>query len=101
MSDLPLEHGLFGRLRRDAGAAWEGYVAHPFVVALGEGTLPEAAFRHYLIQDYLFLIHFARAYALAGTRARTWRICGRRRLRFPTSWTWRCRCMWATAPDGG
>jgi thiaminase/transcriptional activator TenA len=32
---------------------------------LADGTLPEAAFRHYLVQDYLFLIEFARAYALA------------------------------------
>jgi thiaminase/transcriptional activator TenA len=69
MSDLPLDQGLFGRLRRDAGDAWERYVAHPFVVALGQGTLPEPAFRHYLIQDYLFLIHFARAYALAGYKS--------------------------------
>jgi len=66
---LPLEHGLFGRLRRDAGALWDGYVAHDFVRALGNGTLPEAAFRHFLVQDYLFLIHFARAYALAGFKA--------------------------------
>ncbi len=71
MSDapLPLDQGLFGRLRRDAGAVWEGYVAHEFVQALGRGTLPEAAFRHFLIQDYLFLIHFARAHALAGFKA--------------------------------
>jgi thiaminase/transcriptional activator TenA len=32
---------------------------------LADGTLPEPAFRHYLVQDYLFLIEFARAYALA------------------------------------
>jgi thiaminase/transcriptional activator TenA len=66
---LPFDHGLFGRLRRDAGAVWDGYVAHDFVRALGSGTLPEAAFRHFLIQDYLFLIHFARAHALAGFKA--------------------------------
>jgi thiaminase/transcriptional activator TenA len=62
---LPLDKGLFGRLRRDAGVAWDGYVSHEFVRALGAGTLPERAFRHFLIQDYLFLIHFARAHALA------------------------------------
>ena len=42
---------------------------HNFVRALGDGTLPTAAFRHFLIQDYLFLIHFARAYALAGFKS--------------------------------
>ena len=30
-----------------------------------DGDLPEAAFRHYLIQDYLFLLHFSRAWGLA------------------------------------
>lgn len=66
---LPFDRGLFGRLRRDAGTTWESYVAHDFVRALGAGTLPEAAFRHFLVQDYLFLIHFARAHALAGFKA--------------------------------
>jgi thiaminase/transcriptional activator TenA len=64
-----LDHGLFGRLRRDAGQAWHAYVKHPFVLALGAGTLPEAAFRNYLVQDYLFLIQFARAHALAGYKS--------------------------------
>ena len=66
---LPLDQGLFGRLRRDAGAVWDGYVGHAFVRALGRGTLPQPAFRHFLIQDYLFLLHFARAHALAGFKA--------------------------------
>jgi thiaminase/transcriptional activator TenA len=68
---LPLQHGLFGRLRRDAGADWTRYVDHPFVRALGAGTLPKPAFQHYLKQDYLFLIQFARAYALAGYKSTT------------------------------
>ena len=32
---------------------------------LAEGGLPEACFRRYLTQDYLFLVHFARAWGLA------------------------------------
>ena len=68
---LPLDHGLFGRLRRDAAPAWESYVRHPFVIALGDGSLPQPAFQHYLKQDYLFLIHFARAYALAAYKSDT------------------------------
>lgn len=44
---------------------WRRYAEHPFTTAMGDGTLPEPAFRHYLVQDYLFLIEFARAYALA------------------------------------
>ena len=68
---LPLQHGLFGRLRRDAGEDWTRYVDHLFVRALGDGTLPKPAFQHYLKQDYLFLIQFARAYALAGYKSAT------------------------------
>ena len=63
--------GFFADLREAAGDAWRDYVAHPFVRGLGDGTLPEAAFRHYLVQDYLFLIQFARAYGLAAYKADT------------------------------
>lgn len=61
---------LFDRLKESCAADWAAYTGHPFVEALGRGTLPAAAFRHYLQQDYLFLIDFARAYALAGYKAR-------------------------------
>lgn len=61
--------GLFARLRADAAASWEAYTRHRFVQGLGDGTLPQACFRHYLEQDYLFLIQFARCYALAACKA--------------------------------
>ena len=55
----------FERLKAEASAEWRAYTEHPFIAGLADGTLPEKAFRHYLVQDYLFLIEFARAYALA------------------------------------
>ena len=56
---------------RDASPGWEAYVGHDFVQGLGDGTLPHAAFLHYLVQDYVFLIHFARAWSLALVKAET------------------------------
>src|SRR5215470_15364145 len=56
---------LFPRLVGAAGAAWGAYTRHEFVRLLASGDLPEACFRRYLTQDYLFLIHFARAWGLA------------------------------------
>jgi thiaminase/transcriptional activator TenA len=55
----------FERLKTAAPAEWRAYTEHPFTTAMADGTLAAAAFRHYLVQDYLFLIEFARAYALA------------------------------------
>lgn len=63
--------GLYGQLRSNAGSVWQSYVCHDFVQQLGAGILPHHAFRHYLTQDYLFLIHFARAYALLVSKFST------------------------------
>src|SRR3954452_12794873 len=57
--------GLFRRLVAAAGGGWQAYTRHEFVLRLVRGDLPEAAFRRYLVQDYLFLLHFARAWGLA------------------------------------
>jgi thiaminase/transcriptional activator TenA len=62
---------LFGRLVAAAGAVWPAYTRHDFVLRLARGDLPEAAFRRYLVQDYLFLIHFARAWGLAVYKSDT------------------------------
>jgi thiaminase (transcriptional activator TenA) len=57
--------GLFSRLVAASSESWRAYTKHDFVLLLARGELPEACFRRYLIQDYLFLIHFARAWGLA------------------------------------
>jgi thiaminase/transcriptional activator TenA len=62
---------LIDRLRQACAAEWIAYTRHPFVRGLASGTLPEPCFRHYLAQDYLFLIHFARAYGLAAFKGET------------------------------
>lgn len=62
---------LLERLKSAAPEDWNAYVDHAFVRGLGDGSLPQAAFRNYLVQDYLFLIQFARAHALAAYKSRT------------------------------
>ena len=61
----------FARLKVAAAPEWTAYTEHPFTTAMADGTLREPAFRHYLVQDYLFLIEFARAYALSVYKAPT------------------------------
>ncbi|MFQ5971699.1 MAG: thiaminase II [Alphaproteobacteria bacterium] len=68
-SELAPPESLFARLREAAGATWRRYVEHDFVRGLATASLPEPSFRHYLGQDYLFLVHLARAYALAAYKA--------------------------------
>ena len=57
--------------RAAAGLHWSAYTRHGFVASLADGTLPSPAYLRYLQQDYLFLIQFARAWALAITKAET------------------------------
>ncbi len=43
--------------------------AHPFNRELAAGTLPRAAFQHYMVQDSLYLRGYARVLALAAAKA--------------------------------
>jgi thiaminase (transcriptional activator TenA) len=60
MTDTPF----FDRLRADTAGPWSRYIRHPFVLALGDGSLAEQKFKNFLVQDYLFLSQYARAYVL-------------------------------------
>ena len=56
-------------LRKLAQPVWDAQMTHPFVVALGKGTLAERKFRYYILQDARFLADLARVFAAGSLRA--------------------------------
>lgn len=68
---LPDYGKTFALWRAGAGQTWLDYTRHAFVEGMRDGSLPRAAFLHYLIQDYVFLVHFSRAWSLAVVKAET------------------------------
>ena len=62
--------GFSDELLEDGAELWEAQKDHPFVSELADGTLDESAFRHWVEQDYRYLLDYARVFAIAGTKAR-------------------------------
>ena len=61
---------MLNQLIKNTQPYWQQYVEHDFVKQLACGTLPPECFRHYLKQDYLYLFHYSRAFALAIFKAK-------------------------------
>lgn len=57
--------------RTDLKPIWQAYTQHEFVLKMGSGSLPKKFFKQYLIQDYLYLTHFARTNALAAYKSKS------------------------------
>ncbi|OGE53870.1 hypothetical protein PENARI_c007G09929 [Penicillium arizonense] len=57
--------------RPDVKQVWEKFTLHEFVEGMGQGTLPIERFKAYLVQDYLYLVQFARSNALASYKAKS------------------------------
>jgi thiaminase/transcriptional activator TenA len=47
----------------------QAILAHPFIAGVGDGTLPVDKFKHYVSQDYVFLVDYSRVLAIAAARA--------------------------------
>jgi thiaminase (transcriptional activator TenA) len=58
-------------LRQLVAPIWEAQLRHPFVTALGKGTLPQRKFRYYILQDARYLEELARIFAMGAQRAAT------------------------------
>jgi thiaminase/transcriptional activator TenA len=61
--------GFFGELVTENAALHDATLRHPFVLGIGQGTLPPAIFRFYLEQDFQFLERYLRVIALAVAAA--------------------------------
>ncbi|MEW4286547.1 thiaminase II [Priestia koreensis] len=50
---------------------WEQTHIHPFVTGIGDGTLPKESFIRYMKQDYVFLIDYAKLFAMGTVKAKS------------------------------
>ncbi|KAJ5087518.1 heme oxygenase-like multi-helical [Penicillium angulare] len=57
--------------RPDVQRVWQKFTHHDFVEGMGSGTLPLQRFKEYLVQDYLYLVQFARSNALASYKSQS------------------------------
>lgn len=57
------------RLWRKVQPIWEAYLDHPFVKGIGDGTLDKEKFKHYMKQDYVYLIEYSRVFAIGSAKA--------------------------------
>ena len=51
-------------LKERAADIWEDCYRHPFLQKMGQGTLPREIFRFYMLQDYVYLLSYAKVFAM-------------------------------------
>lgn len=61
--------GFTERLYRKGCAVWKASHRHPFLTELAAGTLAEERFAYYMKQDYVYLIDFAKLFAVGAQKA--------------------------------
>lgn len=49
---------------------WQSYYEHPFVLGIQNGTLDKEKFRYYILQDYLYLMDYAKVFAVGLAKAK-------------------------------
>lgn len=50
---------------------WDNYNEHPFVKGIEDGSLDKEKFKFYIVQDYLYLEEFAKAFALGVVKTKS------------------------------
>ncbi|MFC7393940.1 thiaminase II [Scopulibacillus cellulosilyticus] len=58
------------RLSKNIEPIWAKIHDHPFVQGIGNGTLPQETFAYYMKQDYVYLIDYAKLFAIGSIKAR-------------------------------
>ncbi|SES90715.1 thiaminase (transcriptional activator TenA) [Oceanobacillus limi] len=57
------------RLHEKLQAIWRKNHSHPFVQGIGDGSLDKEKFRFFMIQDYLYLIEYAKLFAIGAAKS--------------------------------
>ena len=58
------------RLHQAAAPVWAKCLEHPFVKGIGDGSLDVEKFKFFMLQDYLYLLNYAKVFALGVVKAR-------------------------------
>lgn len=58
-------------LKEKSGKIWEDCYNHPFLQDLGKGVLAKDVFKFYMVQDYKYLLEYAKVFALGAIKAPT------------------------------
>ena len=58
------------RLSDSVSDIWEKYYSHPFVKGIESGNLDKNKFRHYMIQDFLYLNEYTKVFSLGIAKAK-------------------------------
>ena len=61
--------GFITEIEKQTLAIRQAILEHPFITGIGDGSLPVDRFKYYVIQDYVYLIDYSRALAVASARA--------------------------------
>lgn len=59
------------RLLKASQSVWDCYYTHPFVQGIQDGTLDVAKFRHYILQDYWYLVDYAKTFSIGIAKAKS------------------------------
>ncbi|MFO3689745.1 thiaminase II [Staphylococcus felis] len=57
------------RLFKRVQPIWDSYLDHPFVKGIGNGDLDQEKFKHWLKQDYIYLIEYARLFSIGAAKS--------------------------------
>lgn len=58
------------RLLKEARPVWDKCYEHPFLMELCKGTLSQDRFAYYMKQDYVYLIDYAKIFALGSLKSK-------------------------------
>lgn len=67
-------NGATAQMVAAAADIWKEYHTHPFVKGIQNGDLDKEKFKYYMIQDYLYLIEYAKVFAIGSAKAKDQKI---------------------------